>query len=791
MSWNAITQIFRLIKSNKLTSFINIFGLGIGLGCTILMATYIIHEFSFDSYHKNSDKIYRVVIEKDCSIPYAMGETIGNEISGFEKIFRIYSVWNTRVKSGEDYNKEDGFILADQEIFSVLDIPIVLGKAQNLLQAPSSLVISDRVAHKYFGNENPLGNSLEVNVSGRKVNFNITGVFKRFPSYSSIQADWIGNIAEAFPIMTNASDIFGKLSTEDAKNIRQNWDKTGFQTFALTSGQINIKEASRKCTAIYQSHKPNDKREVYLQPFKQMYLHSENVYSTSPLKTSQLDTIKIYATIATLILLIACINYILLSIADAKKQLKEVACRKVNGASSFQIQKKFLLQSVFISFLSLIPALFFVALIIPLFNQLYDKNLSMQLFLQPPYLMMLAVFILVTGLLAGAYISFYASRLNPLSLLSPVSVKSKSSGAGNGILIAVQFIVFIFLFSSTLVMEKQLLFSKNGNPGFDVNNVLIFRLDNKEAQNHFSAIKSIVEKNPHVINVAGSHTTPPTQSFMQLTVDNGDKGKIDEEGLFVCDGLISLLKIPIVEGYDYSPEKPQDKAGGLIINQTAAKKYKVRAGELLSGYFVRAVVADFHAHSLHRFINPLMLLHVDDKDATELVVRTDGNNKQVVDDLNTIWKDMAPSTFLEYELLSDRIAGFYAKEEKQAKSVMFFTFMAIFLSIMGLFGYVSLVLIQRTKEIGIRKVSGARVSEVMAMLNRDFVKWVAIAFLIATPIAYYAMNKWLESFAYKTDLSWWIFALAGLLALGIALLTVSWQSWKAATRNPVEALRYE
>jgi len=791
MIWNLLTRSIRRIKNNKLISLINIFGLGIGLGCTILMGTYIIHEFSFDKYHKNRDKIYRVTVDNNCLTPYAMGEAFTNGIPEFENIFRIYNIWDAHVKIGDNYFKEDDFILADQNIFFALTIPIIQGQKQNNLLNPSSLVISDKVAEKYFGKENPLGKIIEVNISGRRVNFTVTGVYKQFPSNSSIQANWIGNITEAFPIMTTASGIFDKVSENDINSIKQNWDKDDFQTFVEVAVNPNVIEVSQKCTAIYQNHRNSEKKVVQLQPFTQMYLHSNNLYNSNPLKTSQLNVIKIYATIAFLILFIACINYILLSIANAKKQLKEVACYKVVGASSYQIQKEYLFHSVFISFLSLFPALLFVSEIIPFFNQLYDKNLSMGLFLQTPYLMLLFIFIIVTGILAGAYISFYASRFNPLMLLSPASKKIKSGRFGKGILVIVQFTIFIFLFSSTLIMEKQLIFLKNNNPGFDAKNVLVFRLDTKEAQKHFSAIKLSMEKNVHVVKVAGSGFTPPTQSFLQLTMDNADNEKLNEEGLFIGAGLISLLKIPIIEGNDYSSEDNQPNSSSLIINQTAAKKYKVRAGEYLGKFLIKAVVADFHAHSLHRFVNPLLLLHLKDEDVTELVIRTDGNNVKVVNDLNALGKEISPSTFLEYDILRDRIANFYQKEEKQTKSVMFFTFMAIALASMGLFGFVSLMLIQRTKEIGIRKINGARVTEVMTMLNIDLIKWVVIAFFIATPVALYSMHKWLQTFAYKTELSWWIFGLAGVLALVIALLTVSWQSWRAATRNPVEALRYE
>ena len=789
MNWSELKQIIRHIRNNKLSSFINIFGLGIGLGCVILMGTYILHEFSFDRYHRNSDQLYRVAVDNDATAPYAMGEEFKNKVPGIESIFRIYNLWNTQVKLNNEFIKEDGFVLTDQDIFSSLDIPLLLGNRKDLLQTTTSLVISDKVSDKYFSDENPIGKKLEVSISGRLVEFTITGVFQNFPSYSSIQANCIGNIEEAFPVMSSRANVFGRIEENDVNKMKQNWEKGGFQTFVLTTKNINIETTEKLCAEIYKEHQEEDSK-ILFQPFNKMYLHSNDIFNTGPLKTSQLSTLKIYAGIAALILIVALINYILLSIADARKQMKQVACHKINGASAFYIQKKYLQQSLLISFLSIIPAMLFLILIIPFFNQLFDKNLSIELFLKAPYLAMLFAFIIFTGLVSGAYISFYSSRINPLQLLSPATIKARNRSSAKGLLVVAQFIIFIFLCSSTFLMEKQLLFSTNKSMGFDTNNVVVFNLNNKEAQAQFSVIKSKIEQDPHVKMLAGSSFTPPTQSFLQLTVGDGDN-RLQEEGLLIGPNLLNTLKMHFIEGEDYSEKDNINETSQLIINEAAAKKYNKSAGEYLGKFYIKAVVTDFHAHSLHRFIKPLLLINAGNENATELVVRTDGENQKVIQNVQSIWDELLPTSYLEHETLNDRISTFYEKEQKQTKSVMFFAFIAIVLAALGLFGYVSLALIQRTKEIGIRKVNGAKVSEILAMLNRDFVKWVAISFVIATPVAYYAMNKWLENFAYKTNLNWWIFALVGLLALGIALLTVSFQSWKAATKNPVEALRYE
>jgi putative ABC transport system permease protein len=342
----------------------------------------------------------------------------------------------------------------------------------------------------------------------------------------------------------------------------------------------------------------------------------------------------------------------------------------------------------------------------------------------------------------------------------------------------------------SLALEKQVQYAEGKSQGFNSDHVLIFKLNDQELRKRVNAIKSKLEANVHVLKVATSAFTPPSNSYMQMGLGNDKNSEpLKEEGLFVGSDLIDLLQIPFLEGNSFGiTESPTNE---IIINEAAAKKHKVKVGDLLGNFRVKGVLKDFHLHSLHKPINPVFIMKMNDEGCYELAVRSDGNDKEIINAARKIWTEIVPATFFEYQSLNDRIASFYDNEKKQVKTISFFSFLAIFLSVMGLFGYVSITLLKRTKEIGIRKVNGARTAEVLAMLNSNFVKWVAIAFIIACPIAWYAMHQWLQNFAYKTELSWWVFALAGILALAVAVLTVSWQSWRAATRNPVESLRYE
>lgn len=786
-----IKQSFRQMHARKLTTFIQIIGLGIGLGSVIVMLAFILHEYSFDTYHKNSPNIYRVSYDKNCSTPFPMGDKFKEEIPEIKNSFRICNLWNAQIKMGNDYLKEDHFLLADSSIFSILDIPILTGNKKALFNNKVDIAISDRAAQKYFGNLNPVGKSLEINMSGELVNCNISGIYKHFRSNSSLQPDFIGNIKLAFHSLQNSTIFSGNAKEINEQELTNSWDQYGFQTFILVSNKSAIHSIEKKATAIYHAHEKEKKQtEVNLQEFTNMYFHSEGFYNTTPLLTSNLKGIRLYEGIAILILLIAFFNYVLLTSAETQSQLKEIACRKVNGATAIQIAKKIYTHSLLVALLSLLPAMLFVKLTIPFFNQFFDKNIEIGLFVNISYMLISMGVAVFTGLIGGTYTILYIRKLTPVNLLKPIGKYGSTKLISSNGLIVFQFIVFILLISSAIIMEKQVKYSEAKSQGFDSNNVLIFRLDNLELRKKVAIIKSKLSTNAHVLSMATSGFTPPSGSSMWLTLDGKGSKEISGEGILVGNGLIGLLKIPVLEGKSYTENDSKERSV-IILNESAANKYKVKVGDQFGTFKVWGILKDFHIHSLHSPINPLFILKMDDADCYELVIRSDGNNKELIRNAKSIWNELFPTGFFEYELLNDRISSFYNKERKQVKTITFFSLLAIFLTVIGLLGYVSIIALKRTKEIGIRKVNGARVTEILAMLNKDFIKWVVIAFVIACPIAWYAMHKWLQNFAYKTEISWWVFAAAGLVAMAVAVLTVSWQSWKAATRNPVQSLRYE
>ncbi|HEX2937141.1 MAG TPA: FtsX-like permease family protein [Bacteroidales bacterium] len=782
-----IKQSFRQLVTRKYSSFIQIIGLGIGLGCVILMLTYILHEYSFDKYHANSPRIYRVVYDQDCSTPCPLGEAFKAEIPGIKGYFRIHDVGNAQIKKNNEFIKEENFLLADSSVFSILDIPIVAGHKNTFFTNPESIVISDKVANKYFEGQNPVGKTLEVNIAGTLKLCTVTGVYRHFPSNSSLHPDFIGNIELAMLSLGSATMYFSNTEKKE-DNLSGSWEQRGMQTFILTSGKTSIADIEAKGTAIFQSRQKNkDQGKVHLQPFNEMYFNSVELWNIGSLLTSNISSIKLFEGIAILILVIACFNYILLSTAETQSQMKEIACRKVIGATRTQIAAKIYMHAITLSMISLLPAILFVNITIPWFNRLFDKNIDFSLFSQPVYLLSMLGVTILSSLIGGSYIVLYIRRLTPVNLLKPALNKTKSMHSGG--IVAFQFVAFILLVCATAIMMKQIRFSQTMNQGFSSKNMLIFKLDNMELRNNVAVLKSKLLSNSHVQGVATSAFTPPGQSIVNLNIGMHGTEPIKEEGMFLGAGLIELLNIPFVDGQSFADG--EDGSHNLIINEMAAKKYKVKAGDLLGTFKVRGILKNFHVHSLHTAIQPLLIIRNVETNCFELAVKTDGNNAEVAAFAKQVWNEVMPTALFNYQLLDDRISTFYNKERKQAQTVFFFSSLAIFLAIIGLMGYVAIITLKRTKEIGVRRVNGATVAEILAMLNKDFIKWVAIAFIIATPIAWYAMHQWLQNFAYKTELSWWVFALAGVLALAVALLTVSWQSWRAATRNPVESLRYE
>jgi putative ABC transport system permease protein len=789
-------QILRSLNRRKLLTSINILGLGIGLGSVILLTTFLIHEFSFDRFNTKADRIYRVVEGKSCDTYYAMGDAFKGNIPEIEKVCRITNVSDVYTvilsRNNESY-PINSFMAVDASLFEMLDIEMVQNQLKSNRFTPGAILISDRMAKKYFGSANPVGEDLEFFIANEKQLMQVAGVFEHLPTYSSFQADFICDISVAMSQFRDLEYSLGLRTEKQTYDFLNDWSRhKDFTTFVLLNKKSDIAAVEKKCTDIFLKHRDDLKEgKIYLQPYLDMYLHSAGLENIHSLEVSKFSSLRIFLSIGILILFVACLNYILISSAEQEQSLTEIACRKVNGASGRQIVNIVLLKSFLISFASLIPAFLFAKLMLPLFNEFFGKELEFALFFKGKYMVSLLLITAATAILSGTYLSVAAMKTSPANLFQKSLKTSGGTKFLNRSLIVVQFFVFIMLLSCMTVMRRQMNFSMKKDMGFKIENTIVVNLGTENIKKQYMPIINEVKKLPHVLDCQPTtYFLPPNDNVLLASFKDQATGKaMKQEAIFLAVGNTDLLQIPVVDGTSFS-ESTAKSTGNILINEAAAKKFEVKAGENLFHFNILGIVKDFHNKSVHEAIRPLFIIP-QSTGFTNLLIKTDGNNTFVTEQIQTILKEIEPGYYFESELLTDRIDEFYKNDRQQTKIISFFSMVALVLAFMGLFGFVSLSLTKKVKEIGIRKINGATITEILLMINRSYAKWIVVAFVIATPIAYYAMHKWLENFAYKTELSWWIFALAGLLALGIALLTVSWQSWKAATRNPVEALRYE
>ena len=792
MSTMQIKQLFRHLSRKKFYTGINLLGLGIGLGCVILMSTYLIHEFSYDRYHQKSNRIFRLIDGNNCKTAYAMGDAFMYKIPGIEGICRILNLDEVEVKLDGQFIKEKNIMFADSTLFNIFDFNLVSGRLKQSLTMPNTLLISQRAAEKYFPNDNAVGQPLDVAIGQQIRHFQVAGVFRDLPSNSSLQTNLIAGIDNAFPSLMDITYMVGVSNNRDVVSFRQKWNRNDFSTFVLLHPNVNVKDVETKMSDIGLLHREvNPEGGIVLQPISQMYLHSGEYSNSDVFGSNQLGSLKIFMGIGILILLVAVINFILISNADNRLSIKEIACQKVNGASKNQILLNSISKTLVTAYISLIPAILFAWLTMPFFNNLFQKELSITMFLQAKYLLALLVTTTLTGVAAGLYLGIYVSSVNPAALFQSRLALTYKRQFFKEALVIVQFTIFILLTASFLFMNIQYNFTLHKDLGLTTSNLIAVNINGGEMKKNVDYLKNEIKTDPNVLDcLPTSFTIPPSNNQINFEYrDPKTNQGVEQEALVVGAGIIEMLKIPLVEGRTYNST---DNGFGqkFILNEAAAQKYKVHAGDKVGPFEVIGIVKNFHFHSLHRPVEPVFI-GLQSQNYPYLLVKTNGKNAEVINHIRQTCQTIAPDYYLDYQLLDDRIANFYSKEEKQMGTIGFFSLIALLLSSMGLLGFVALSLVKRTKEIGIRKINGASIAELVKAINLQYVKSVAIAITIATPIVYYAMHKWLENFAYKTDLSWWIFALAGLLALGIALLTVSWQSWRAATRNPVEALRYE
>jgi len=774
-------------------SFINIAGLSIGITAGFFIFMYVAFELSYDKFHSKADRIYRLVT--DIKTPsetintdvtsWAFAPNIKADLPEVESFVRT-SGGSFLVRRGNIKFQEERSMFADSTFFKVFDFKLLQGDPKTALTAPASIVFTESTAKKYFGKANPMGQT--VLITGDAIPAKVTGIMKDFPENSQIKADMVIS-------MTSLTQNFNK-------GIDNQWGNFGATTYLLLKPGTTQKALEAKLPAFLQNRDGEGMKKsqmfytLFLEPLKTVYLYSKR----GGQETGSISNVYIFGIVAIFILLIACINFINLTTARSVERAKEVGIRKVVGAERGQLASQFIGESVVLCIIAFILTLIFSALLLPMFNQLAGKTISAGIFSNWYYLTILFVTSVGIGLLAGIYPALVLSSFKPVMVL-----KGRFSGSNKGnvlrkTLVVAQFSISIALIIGTIVVYTQMDFMRNRDLGFSKDQMLVLNTNDDPAKD---ALKQAISLLPGVKSTASASSIPGggnSGAYSEIENKKGDLQIANLDLYFVDYDYVNQFKIKMVAGRSFSRDFSTDTAQAMLINEAAVKLFGYSSPQQAIGRRFKqwgregkivGVMKDFHFRSLQEVIKPLTM-RIELRNLDLITVKVSPKNlSSTLAQIESKWKELIPNRQYNYYFLDEFFDRQYRSEQRFGKLFFNFAVLAIFISCLGLLGLASYSTLQRTREIGIRKVLGASVPGIVNLLSVDFLKLVTASFFIAMPLAWYFMHKWLQDFAYRIDISWWIFVLAGILAIMIAIATISFQAIKAAMSNPVKSLRSE
>jgi putative ABC transport system permease protein len=787
---NFLKIAIRNFVKHKVYSLINISGLAIGMASVILIGLYIQDELSYDRYHKNADRIYRFTKSSDGSAipswigtPAPLAPALKAKFPEIENYVR-FDPFGFKNKTLISYKQksfyEERFYLADPSLFEVFDFKLVKGNPETALVNPTDLIITESIAKKYFGSEEAIGKT--INYDGT-IDLTITGVLEDVPDNSHFKFDFVGS--------------FKYLDMIHQRDIQDSWGMSNYYTYVLLKENVNQREFEKKATDFVAELTNQPDNLAYLQPLTDIHLRSK--ITRDPLRQGSMGDIYLYASIAVLILLIACINFMNLYTAKSEIRGKEVGMRKVLGAHKRQLISQFLCESLLLSILALPIAVLLVEFAIPEFNQIIGKAVEIEYSKSSILFGGLIILTTVVGLVSGSYPAFFISSFQPIKMLrGKLSTENKGLTFRN-ILVIFQFAASVVLIAGSLIINDQMQFVRNKKLGYDKENIVNIPIYSKETKASYGVFRNAVLSNPNVVGVTATSYTPSIERWREGTFFEGRKEN-DDHAFYRMSGdfnLIDVFGIEMVEGRSFDRSHPADLLKSYVLNESAVKSIGWSNKEAIGKAFgdslgmVIGVAKDFHFRSLRFSTMPLAINVMPRMFQYVSIKIKPGDIPNTIRFFESKWNEINPGLPFEFYFYGDEFDKLYKADTKLGILFRYFTFLAIFIACLGLLGLASFMAEKRTKEIGIRKVLGASVSGVVLLLSKEFTKWVLLANVIAWPIAWYTMNNWLQNFAYKIDIGFWVFVLSGGIALIIALLTVSSQAIKAALSNPVEALRYE
>lgn len=792
------TAIRRLLR-NKSISVINILGLALGMATVIVILLFVFHELSFDKYHTKKDRIYRVVQENKAHnmhmarAPYPLAEVLRKDYPQVEKTARMIKLHKTLVKKGDNRIHEPNFFCAENSLFEILTVPVVKGDPENLTTDPDDVVLTESMAQKYFGNDEAVGKEFIITNMGEEIALNVSGVIADFPENSTLKPDFIASMdlgVSLLPKMIQSTS--DKEVTSDY--YKTTWDFASTMIYILADENFQLPQFESALREIEEKYLENpDDKKFHLQNIQDIYFYSGHILSQSTV-TGNVKNVYIFASVGLLILLIACINYILLSTSQAIERSREIGVRKIAGASGKALFNQVLMESFIVTLIAFPLALIIIEQARPLIVRMMNVNflnysLDLKIFLG------FAIVLFLVTYFPGLVTVRFFSKINPVTAFSGENNVGSKRGVGRKLLISLQFIIFLGLVSISLGIFKQIQYSKTHELGFNPENILTIEIaDNPSAKQSYNSFKNELLQHKDILNVSAGMWVPPTRNKMSvaLTPEDGRNEKINLEALFVDKDFIETMSISLLSGKSLS-DFGNNFERKVLINERAVEElgFDNPIGESAGMGEIVGVVEDFHYHSFREEISPMIIVG-GQKMIQQVLVKTTGRNlKPVKQYIIEKWEKFAGSTSLEILFLDQHFQKLYHKDKQMALLISIFAGIAILVALMGLVGLTIFTLKKRKKEIAIRKVNGAKLSNILSLISLDYVKLIFVSFIIAAPLSYYFLQKWLQDFAYKTNLPWWIFVASGVFGLIITLITIGYQSYQAASRNPVDSLRDE
>ena len=816
---------WRNLTKNKVSSIINISGLAIGLACIILIGMYVKDELSYDRFFKDTNRIYRVNLDGKMGndqfivghTPPPAGAALVNNFPEIESYTRIFlpgdEIIHYENRGQKNSLTEKNVLVVDSNFLKFFNYPLISGNASTCLNGVNSLVITQKAAKKYFGDESPIGKTLVFDEF--KTPFTVTAVLKDIPKQSSLQFDVLQSSASV-PVIKYFNWSWVWLQVGTYVKLRKNVP-TDAASIAKLESKFPQMIAVQAASAFKRIGQPFDefkkkggKWDLKLQPIADVHLYSAGI-GTRYFEQGDIKYVYIFSAVGLFIILLACVNFMNLSTAQSARRAKEVGIRKVLGSLRKQLMRQFLAEAMLYSVLSAIIAVLIVILVLPAFNQLADKDLSVKVFLCFKIWLSIISLVIITGFMAGLYPAFFLTSFKPVNILKGSNLFNNT---GNGFftrnaLVVFQFTVSTVLVICTIVVYKQLIYNQTKNLGFNKENVVILYNTRRLGTSEESFRQELL-KLPQVNNASITSGLPAENSFGDTyTPETNTANTNDAEtnvflsSFMVDEAFVPTLNLKVINGRSFS--KSYSDSASVVLNETAVKQigWKNPIGKTITypgndnqKFTVIGVVKDFNTDSFHNSISPFALFYTASKTynikSSYIAIRIKpGNYSETLSSIQNKWKQFAPDLPFDYSFMVAEFDALYRSDQTMGKVFTVFTVLSLTVACLGLLGLAIYTAERRTKEIGIRKVLGASVQNVVLSLSKEFIRLITVALVIAFPIAWYAMNKWLQDFAYKTAINWWIFALAASVILIITFITISYQAIKAAIANPIKSLRSE